>query len=91
MVLRLRCGLISLGVEKDGYVVGGEGACVLCRACSDDGLMVFAGGEFGLELGGDGVEARCGVAHDEPRLAGAGVTCAHGAGLAGIFSGLTDL
>ena len=80
----------SLRIEKDGDVIGGEGAFAGGRTCTDYGLMIFAGGESALELTGDGVEAGRGVAHDEPGLTRACVACAHGAGLAGVLSGFGD-
>ena len=79
-----------LRIEEDGDVVGGEGAFACGGTSSNYGLMIFAGGETALELTGDGVEAGCGVAHDEPGLARACVASAHGAGLAGVIGGFGD-
>jgi hypothetical protein len=80
----------SLWIEKDGDVVGGEGAFASGRASSDYGLMIFAGDETALELTGDGVEAGCGVSHDEPGLTRTRIASAHGAGLAGVVGGFGD-
>ena len=52
--------------------------------------MKFARGKAGFELAGDFVQAGGGVAHDEPGLAGARVSCVHRAGLASIFCGFSD-
>ena|SRR5271170_2378387 len=79
-----------LRVEKDGDVVRGEGGFTGGRTGPHDGLMVFAGGETALELGGYLVQAGCGVAHDEPWLTLARVSSAHHAGLAGIIGGRSD-
>ena len=78
---------LSLGIEEDGDVVRGEGAFPGGRASSDYGLMILAGAETALELARNGVEAGCGVTHDEPGLTGACVASAHRAGLTGVFGG----
>src|SRR5271170_8526652 len=88
-MLRMLSNLLR--VEQNGDVVGSEWGFAGRRAGTYHGLMVFAGAEAGFELGGDLIEASGGVAHDEPRLTGAGVACAHGAGLTGILCGFCDM
>ena len=77
----------SLGVEKYSDIVGGEGTFPGGRASSDYGLMILAGAETALELARNGVEAGCGVTHDEPGLTGTCVASAHSASLTGVVCG----
>lgn len=80
----------SSRIEKDCYVVGGKGSFASCGACADYRLMVLARAKAGLELIGNLIEARGGVTHDEPGLAGACVARTHGAGLSRIVCSFSN-
>lgn len=93
MLIDTRFGLnlsTLLWIEKDGDVVGGEGAFAGCRASANDSLVIFAGDKAVSQLTGNRVQAGSGVSHDEPGLTRARVAGAHGAGLASVVGGFGD-
>src|ERR1700730_8810838 len=81
----------SLWIKEDRDVVGSEGTFAGGRTSANHSLVIFAGGEAVLQLTGNGIQAGCGVAQDEPRLTRACVASAHAAGLARVVSGFRNI